>query len=117
MYKPMHMRVGDGSAAFVQLGAANTPVAIPVPGTHDNHGRPHGFRIWFEDGDGAPVRGRLGLVGSQYTLPTVTDTNDQLGHIPATIEDQFGLPSMARNIIVASNTANAKVYVSWLYMS
>jgi hypothetical protein len=117
MYKPTHMTYGDRSASYAALGTANSVTVIPIPGSADTHNRPRAFRIWFEDGSGAPVRGRLGLAGADFISPTVTDTNDQLGHIPATIEDQFQLPPFAKNLIVASNTASAKVFVTWLYPS
>lgn len=114
-HRPAHVPKSTSSRKKLTLSTANTVGVITVPGTAENHGRPRGFMIWFEDGSGTMVRGRLGIAGGSEATPTCTDSDEGLGEIPSYRVCEHGLPPWAKRLFVASNTANAICFVTWLY--
>lgn len=93
---------------LTSTGSAGTVTRIPRPS--QSHAA---ILIWFENGSGAKVRGRIGFSNDPMTLSAATDGDDGLGHQPAEAKE-YMLPSWAQYVYVATSTANAKVFGYWL---
>lgn len=113
MYRALVPIDTDSGFTATLSATPNTDIAVPVPAKESSGFRPRAFMIAFFDGSGNQVVGRLAVTGSTNDV-TVTATN--LGYVmPAWCGKEWCLPEHAKNLIVASPTASAVVYVTWLY--
>lgn len=96
-----------GEFHVADTGAAGTVTRVPRPAQSAV-----GLVIWFENGSGTRVRGRVGFANETQTVATVTDGDAKLGHHPADVRE-YELPSWATQVYVACSTANAKVFGAW----
>lgn len=96
----------------------NTIKAVTIPGDPQlAHTRPKAYRIRFIDGDGEAVMGRVGCaVASQASaLDTTVASDTSLGYFFSNLDDPQPIPTQVTHLLVASGTASAKVYITWLY--
>lgn len=100
-------KIANSGLYVADTGASNSVTTITIPAGV------LAVRIWFENGSGVTVRGRVGFAGEVYSL-TVTDSDGTLGYQEADVEI-YELPAWARVLYVASSTANAKVRGIWFY--
>jgi hypothetical protein len=72
------------------------------------------LKIWFQNGSGAYVRGRIGFQSEATPVPTAADTDTTLGHQEPGVAEYY-FSSWAKYMCVASSTANAVVLGTWFY--
>jgi hypothetical protein len=112
--------VGRDNAEVTTLSATpNTVVLLPIPGTFANANRPRAFSLRFEDGSGGLVAGRFALAGPGTLvglgLNSLTNTDGKLGYTRDSWSREWIISKHATQIAVASNTASAVCYLTWLY--
>lgn len=101
------------------LGSAHTVHEISIPGTipgkSDNGARPHAVELFFRDGSGGSVDGRVGFGGAEDEVITPNGTSTDLGYHRKDRLGVYFIPSWAKVIYVCSSTASAVCNGSWLY--
>lgn len=71
-----------------------------------------GLVIWFEDGSGNKIKGRVGFANESVSLSNASPGDNGLAWHPADIRE-YELPSWAQWVYVACPTANAKAFGAW----
>lgn len=101
-------KIAGAEIYVTSTGSAGTVTKIDRPS--QSHAA---LLVWFENGSGTKVRGRIGFSNDPETLSAATDGDGKLGHHPAEVKE-YMLPSWAQHVYLATSTANAKVFGYWL---